>query len=114
MEKKKIDLTAKKCKPCNGDTPALTPEVAENMKHWLGRDWSITKYKSISKVYKFKDFHKAMQFVNKVAELSEEQGHHPDIGIRYNKVTITLTTHAIKGLSENDFILAAKIDTIYE
>jgi len=67
--------------------------------------------KRIAKDYKFKDFNEALAFVNKVGHLSEEEGHHPDINLHnWNKVTLTLTTHAIGPLSENDFILAAKID----
>lgn len=68
--------------------------------------------KSISKLYKFSDFIGAINFVNNVAELAESEGHHPDITINYNKVTLTLTTHAISGLSENDFILATKIEAV--
>jgi 4a-hydroxytetrahydrobiopterin dehydratase len=71
---------------------------------WEGRE------NKIRKVYQFKDFNESMKFVNKVADLAEEEGHHPDILISWNKVTLTLMTHAIGGLSENDFILAAKID----
>ncbi len=66
----------------------------------------------IEKLFKFKNFKEAMVFVNKVAEIAEEEGHHPDIFIQWNKVTLTLWTHAIKGLFDNDFILAAKIDTL--
>lgn len=67
---------------------------------------------SIEKQFEFKDFDEAMQFVNAVAEIAETEGHHPDITVRYNKVTLELMTHAIGGLSMNDFILAAKIDSI--
>ncbi len=73
--------------------------------------WQLKENK-IRKVYRFKDFKESMKFVNKVAELAEEEGHHPNISISWNKVSLTLTTHAIGGLSENDFILAAKIDII--
>ncbi|MFW9806104.1 MAG: 4a-hydroxytetrahydrobiopterin dehydratase [Candidatus Thorarchaeota archaeon] len=76
--------------------------------------WTKTRGEidKIEKTFKFKDFNKAMMFVNKVAEIAEEQGHHPDILIQWNKVTLTLWTHAIKGLHDNDFILAAKIDEL--
>ena len=76
---------------------------------WTKTQGEIDK---IEKSFKFKDFNEAMMFVNKVAEIAEEQGHHPDILIQWNKVTLTLWTHAIKGLHENDFILAAKIDEL--
>ena len=74
-------------------------------------EWKIMKNR-IQKTYRFKDFKHSMEFVNEVAEIAEEEGHHPDISISWNRVTLTLTTHAIGGLSENDFILAAKIDRI--
>lgn len=73
--------------------------------------WKLKENK-IRKVYRFKDFKESMRFVNKVADLAEEEGHHPDILVSWNKVTLTLTTHAVGGLSRNDFILAAKIDKI--
>lgn len=74
-------------------------------------DWILdADAKKISKEFKFKDFIGAINFVNLVADIAEEEGHHPDIHIDYNKVNLELWTHAINGLSENDFILAAKID----
>lgn len=78
----------------------------------LKTPWKVEDEKKIEKKFKFKDFKEAMSFVNKVADLAEEQGHHPDIEISYNKVKIELTTHAIGGLSTNDFVMAAKIETI--
>lgn len=74
-------------------------------------DWELSE-KQIQKDFRFKDFTEAMRFVNQVAELSESEGHHPDIQISWNRVTLSLTTHAIGGLSENDFILASKIDRL--
>lgn len=74
--------------------------------------WIVIGSKSISREFKFKDFKESMSFVNKIAEIAEEQGHHPDIEISYNKVVITLTTHAIGGLSTNDFIVASKVETL--
>lgn len=98
----------KKCVPCEGGVPALDPEqVAKCVKLLTG--WSLERMR-IKKNYKFKDFVAAMVFVNKVAELAENEGHHPDISIHYNQVEITIWTHAVGGLTENDFILAAKID----
>ncbi len=73
--------------------------------------WTLSDdVKQISKEYKFKDFLGAVNFVNKISEIAEEEGHHPDIHIFYNRVRLELSTHSIGGLSENDFILAAKID----
>ncbi len=73
--------------------------------------WKLTDNK-IQRIYRFKDFQESIKFVNKVAKLAEDEGHHPDIKILWNKVTLALTTHAINGLSQNDFILAAKINQI--
>jgi len=73
---------------------------------------SVGDIDKIEKLYEFKNFKEAMVFVNKVAEIAEEQGHHPDIFIQWNKVTLMLWTHAINGLFENDFILAARIDEL--
>ncbi len=103
------DLSGKKCKPCEGGTLPLSPDaISVYLKGVSG--WQVEEDKKIKKEFKFKDFKAAMGFVNKVAGLAEEEGHHPSIFISYNKVRITLTTHAIGGLSENDFIMAAKID----
>lgn len=115
-----MDLLKKKCVPCEGGVPPLTHEEAVKLMEQVP-DWKLTEDQSpnlqkfgmgskIGKVFKFKDFIGAINFVNKVAELAEEEGHHPDIHINYNKVLFELSTHAIGGLSENDFILAAKID----
>jgi 4a-hydroxytetrahydrobiopterin dehydratase len=77
-------------------------------------DWNLIEdtVDKIQKKFKFKDFEEAMEFVNKVADVAEEQGHHPDIFIHWNEVTLTLYTHAINGLFDNDFIMAAKIDKL--
>lgn len=104
------DLLSKKCIPCEGGTDPLTEEqVAGYMDEVSG--WNVTEdFKMIFKEFKFKDFVGSVNFVNKVADIAEMEGHHPDIHVFYNKVVLELSTHAIKGLSENDFILAAKID----
>lgn len=106
------NLLDKKCKPCEGGMPSLTPaEIEPLFKEISG--WSIVDNKQIEKDYSFKHFKQAIGFVNKIAEIAESEGHHPDIFLHnYRKVKITLSTHAVKGLSENDFIMAAKIDTI--
>jgi 4a-hydroxytetrahydrobiopterin dehydratase len=105
-------LKDKKCVPCEGGTSPLTQREAQIL-HKQAPTWIIGENnKSISHSYKFKNFVEAMEFVRKVADLAEEEGHHPDISISYNKVDLNLTTHAIEGLSENDFIFATKIDTV--
>ena len=105
-----MDLTQKKCKPCEGNTPPLAEEQAnELLKQIPG--WEI-KNGHVFRQFKFKNFKEAIAFVNKVEEMGEVEGQKPDITINYNKVAIELWTHAVNGLSENDFILAAKINTI--
>ena len=105
-----MELTQKKCKPCEGGMPALALDEANKLFEEI-QSWTL-KDGRIYKKFKFKDFIEAMEFVNKIANIAEQEGHHPDISIHWNIVEIELWTHAIKGLSENDFILAAKIDEI--
>lgn len=106
------ELLKKKCIPCeSGVNPFTDVEARNYMADVPG--WELDFEEGVGKIwkkYKFKDFIGAINFVNKVAEIAEEEGHHPVIKINYNKVKLTNTTHAINGLSENDFILAAKID----
>ncbi|MEK7583616.1 MAG: 4a-hydroxytetrahydrobiopterin dehydratase [Patescibacteria group bacterium] len=99
-----------KCKPCEGGVDPFTPEQAAiYLKAVSG--WSIAPDGlSISKKYRFKNFKEALAFVDRVGELAEEEGHHPDINLGWGRAEMTLSTHAIRGLSENDFILAYKID----
>lgn len=105
-----INLLKKKCVPCEGRVLPLSKEETEKYLAQLD-GWSLDeKAKGISKEFKFKDFIGAINFVNKIAEIAESEGHHPDIHIFYNKVLIELSTHSIGGLSENDFILAVKLD----
>lgn len=107
-----MSLTGKKCVPCEGGVAPLTPEQIAELQKELTLVWEVHNNEKISHFFRFKDFKESMIFVNKIAELAEAQGHHPDIHISYNRVTIELWTHAIHGLSENDFILAKKIETI--
>ena len=106
------ELSEKKCIPCEGNVPPLTREEAEAHLVQL-QGWKISEDgKSISKKVEFKDFEGTMQFVNEIARVAEEEQHHPDLAVSYGSVGIELSTHAIGGLSENDFILASKIDQI--
>lgn len=105
-------LTEKKCVPCEGGTPPLTAEQIQEYLPQLDSGWEVLDNLKIKKEFKFKDFKEAMVFVNKVAALAEAENHHPDIHIFYRKVLIELWTHAVGGLSENDFILAAKIGSL--
>jgi 4a-hydroxytetrahydrobiopterin dehydratase len=108
-----MDLKNKKCIPCEGDVKPFTKQEAdEYLKKVKG--WILNSDgKNISKTITFANFKFALGFVNEVGDLAEFEGHHPDINLHnWNKVTMALSTHAIKGLSENDFIMAAKIDQI--
>ena len=105
------NLADRKCKACEGGTPSMTKQQSqEYLAKVLG--WELVEGTKIKKEFKFKKFLESISFVHKVAEIAETEGHHPTITIIYNKVRITLSTHAIGGLSENDFIMAAKIDRI--
>jgi len=104
-------LKSRKCVPCEAGTPPLGVEEIKNYLSDLN-NWEVLENNKIIKEFKFKDFKEAMEFVNKVADLAENEGHHPNIGINYNKVEIVLWTHSIGGLSENDFILAIKLDNL--
>ncbi len=105
------DLASKKCIPCETWVPPMEPGGVQKMLKQVG-GWVTEDNLKIKKKFEFKTFRAAIDFVNKVADLAEEEGHHPNITIVYNKVTITLATHFIKGLHENDFIMAAKIDQL--
>lgn len=107
------NLTKKHCVPCEGGTPPL-PDDQEDMLHKQVPDWVLLREGNhmLRRQFTFKDFVEAMDFVNRVAAIAEEEQHHPDIKIVYNKVQIDLFTHAVGGLSENDFIVAAKIDVL--
>jgi len=93
-------------------TPPLTQDQIKEYLSNLKTEWEVVENSKIKKKFKFADFKEAIQFVNKVAEVAEQEQHHPDIHIFYSKVTIELWTHAIGGLSENDFVMAAKIEAI--
>ncbi len=105
-------LAKKKCIPCEGDVKALSKKEAEELLKELN-EWSlIDDARMLAKSFHLKDFVASINFVNKIAEIAEEEGHHPDLTISYSDVGVELSTHAINGLSENDFIMAAKIDQI--
>ena len=105
-------LTKKRCIPCEGAVKPFTSSMVSNYKTKLTKKWEVKKNKKISREFIFNNFKEAIKFVNNVAIISEREGHHPDIHIFYNKVIIELWTHSIGGLSENDFIIAAKIENI--
>jgi 4a-hydroxytetrahydrobiopterin dehydratase len=107
-------LSAKTCVPCRGGIPPLTEEQAREYAA-ATPEWTLAENGTrLFRRFEFKDFKAAMEFVNRVADLAEGEGHHPDIAIHWNKVELTLWTHKIGGLHENDFILAAKVDGLLE
>ncbi len=106
------DLARKECVPCKGGVPPLKGAALKNLLQGLGRDWKVIHGHHLEKEFKFKDFQEALDFTNKVGQVAEAQGHHPDIYLAWGKVKITLWTHKIDGLTESDFVLAAKIEQL--
>ena len=102
-------LAEKACVPCRGGVPPLTSQEIRPLLAQV-KDWSVVDNHHIEKEFKFKDFKTALDFVNKVGTIAEDQGHHPDISLAWGKVGVQIWTHKINGLTESDFILAAKID----
>lgn len=106
-------LEAGHCKPCEGGIPKLTAEECTPLLAQIHDDWAVDEStRFIRREFSFKGFNKTMGFMNAVAWIANQEMHHPDFEVGYNYCHITLTTHAIDGLSENDFILAAKIDAL--
>ena len=106
-----VDLAHKKCRPCEGGVSPLKPQEIElllvQLPGWQLRNGAITKS------YEFKNYYQTMAFVNAVAWIAHREDHHPDMTVGYNKCTVDYSTHAIGGLSENDFICAAKVDALF-
>ncbi|MCP6720059.1 MAG: 4a-hydroxytetrahydrobiopterin dehydratase [Patescibacteria group bacterium] len=109
-----MDLLSKKCVACEGGVEPFTSSQAEEYLREVS-GWKLNSdSKGIEREFKFKDFKESISFINRVAEVAESEGHHPDIHVSYNRVHIELSTHSIRGLSENDFILAAKINSLLD
>ena len=106
------ELARKKCKPCEGGIAALPPETARALLKGLD-GWTL-EGKAIAKTYRFRNYHETMAFVNAAAWVSHREDHHPDMAVGYNQCRVVYVTHAIDGLSENDFICAAKLDALFE
>jgi 4a-hydroxytetrahydrobiopterin dehydratase len=106
------ELATKKCRPCEGGVAAFSEAQARDMlkqlKGWIREDGKLVK------VYSFSNYHHSMAFVNALAWISHREDHHPDVELGYNKCRVTYWTHALGGLSENDFICAAKCDALFE
>ena len=105
-------LSNKTCVPCSKGTPPLKGRPLLELHKLLGNGWKVIEEHHLEKEYLFPDFSKALAFTNKVGAIAEQEGHHPDIFLAYGKVKIVLWTHKINGLSESDFVLAAKCDEI--
>ena len=106
------DLANKECIPCRGGVPPLKGQELTGLLDKLGGGWRVVDEHHLEKDYRFKDFRTALAFTNRVGELAETLGHHPDIYLSWGKVKLTIWTHKINGLTESDFIFAAKTDTM--
>jgi 4a-hydroxytetrahydrobiopterin dehydratase len=104
-----MGLAEKTCVPCRGGVPPLTAEQIKPLSSQVN-NWNVVNNHHIEREFKFPDFKAALEFVNKVGNIAEEQGHHPDIVLAWGKAHVKIWTHKIDGLTESDFILAAKID----
>jgi len=109
-----MSLEAKTCVPCRGGVPPLKGESLAEIHSQLpdSAEWKVIDQHHLTRAFTFSNFKQALDFVNRVAALAEEQGHHPDIVLKWGKAEITLWTHKIDGLTESDFIMAAKIDRL--
>ncbi len=106
------ELAARACVPCKGNVPPLRGAELDALQRQLGRDWHVIDEHHLEKEYSFDDFRSALDFTNRVGELAESVNHHPDIYLAWGKVKITIWTHVIDGLSETDFVFAAKADQL--
>jgi 4a-hydroxytetrahydrobiopterin dehydratase len=107
------DLVERRCKPCEGKVAAYTAEQAKAELKQLSADWRLIEDgKAVKREFAFRDFYRTMSFVNALAHVANIEDHHPDLELGYNYCRVRYSTHAIGGLSENDFICAAKIDRI--
>jgi 4a-hydroxytetrahydrobiopterin dehydratase len=107
-----MDLSTKKCVPCEGGIPPLNEKEISEYKKLISESWLVVENNKLSREFFFVNYRHTIDFVNKVAAISEEEGHHPVLHVYYGRAVVELWTHSISGLSENDFILAAKIDKI--
>ena len=105
------DLAQRSCIPCRGGVPPLTEEQIRPLQKQV-QHWKVVNNHHIEREFAFPDFKTALAFVNRVGDVAEEQGHHPDIALAWGKVGVSIWTHKINGLTESDFILAAKIDRL--
>jgi len=105
-------LSEKKCVPCRGGVPPLKGDALQQVADQLGGGWKVVDEHHLAKEFAFKNFRQALDFTNKLGEIAEAAGHHPDIELSWGRVGVTIFTHKIDGLTESDFILAAKYDCV--
>ena len=106
------ELAQKECVPCKGGAPPLKGDDLARLARELGEGWRVVAEHHLEREFKFENFRKALDFTNKVGELAEQQNHHPDIYLAWGKVKLTLWTHKIDGLTESDFVFAAKVNKL--
>jgi 4a-hydroxytetrahydrobiopterin dehydratase len=107
------ELAKNECIPCKGGVPPLEGDDLERLQGQLDGDWEVISGHHLEKLYEFDDFQGALDFTNRVGEMAEEQNHHPEIWLTWGKVKLTVWTHKIDGLTESDFVWAAKADALY-
>lgn len=106
------ELAKKECMPCKGGVPSLAGHERRKLLDQLSDGWRVVEEHHLEKDYEFDDFRSALDFTNRVGEMAEEVGHHPDIFLSWGKVKLSVWTHKIDGLTESDFVFAAKADTV--
>ena len=106
------DLAAKDCIPCKGGVPPLAGDALRELQGELGGGWGVVDGHHLEKEYRFANFAEALAFTNRVGEMAEEQAHHPDIFLAWGRVKVAIWTHKIDGLTESDFVFAAKCDRL--
>ena len=108
------ELATRSCVPCRGGVPPLTAEEMKPLERGLDAAWKIVDGHHLDRQFSFENFREALAFVNRIGEMAEDQGHHPDLLLAWGKVAITVWTHKIDGLTESDFIFAAKCDLLFQ
>ena len=114
MSEESCSLAKKKCIPCSGAIPRLKGKELAALVQELGHGWKLVEDRHIEKEYSFPDFLQGLKFTNAIGAVAEKEGHHPDIHLAWGKVKVTIWTHKVNGLTESDFILAAKCDEQHE
>jgi len=107
-------LAHRECVPCRGGIPPLSAERIEELRREISNEWKVVDGHHLEREVKLRNFRQAMALANRVAEIAENQGHHPDLLVSWGRLKITFFTHAINGLHENDFIMAARVDMLAE